>query len=384
MFGSAILEVAIGVLFVFLLVSIICTAVREGIETLLKTRAAYLERGIREFLGGPAGAALTQAVYEHPRVYALFRGPYAPGSAAADGAAPGLFARGGTLPSYIPSRTFVSAWLDVVTKRWPELPGTQAAPAAVSLTGLRDAAAALGDARMRRVLLDAIDDAQGSLDAVRTTIERQFDDAMDRVSGWYQRASRKIVFGIGLVVAVSMNVDVFEVARHLYRDTALRTAAVTMASATVENASDVSGIDDAPARLGDLSLPIGWTEATVDALNAGDRGVVIAGRWLSLAAGWLVVAFASTLGAPFWFDVLKKFMQVRSTTKPPTAETASPVTPAAAPAASTDSTGAASRSAAMAAPRVHADGDTCDVDMTVDPTPDENLPAARGGVAVAP
>ena len=64
MFGSGILEVAIGVIFVFLLVSIICSAIREGIEAWLKTRAAYLEHGIRELLhdlGGGGLAALLHA-----------------------------------------------------------------------------------------------------------------------------------------------------------------------------------------------------------------------------------------------------------------------------------------------------------------------------------
>ncbi len=40
MFGSTVLEVSVGIIFVFLLVSILCTAIREGIETWLKTRAA--------------------------------------------------------------------------------------------------------------------------------------------------------------------------------------------------------------------------------------------------------------------------------------------------------------------------------------------------------
>ena len=50
MFGSGILEVAIGIIFIYLLVSLLCSAVREGIEAWTKTRAAYLEYGIRELL----------------------------------------------------------------------------------------------------------------------------------------------------------------------------------------------------------------------------------------------------------------------------------------------------------------------------------------------
>lgn len=37
---------------------------------------------------------------------------------------------------------------------------------------------------------------------------------------------------------------------------------------------------------------------------------------LSLICGWLMTAFAVTLGAPFWFDILGKLMVVRSTMKP--------------------------------------------------------------------
>jgi hypothetical protein len=55
-FGSDILEVAIGIVFVFLIISIVCSAIREGLESILKTRAAYLEAGIRELLGDRAGS----------------------------------------------------------------------------------------------------------------------------------------------------------------------------------------------------------------------------------------------------------------------------------------------------------------------------------------
>jgi hypothetical protein len=48
MFGSDVLEVAIGLIFVYLLLSVICSAINETIEVWLKKRGADLERGIRE------------------------------------------------------------------------------------------------------------------------------------------------------------------------------------------------------------------------------------------------------------------------------------------------------------------------------------------------
>lgn len=79
MFGSEFLDVAIGLVFIYALVSILCTAVREGIEAWLKTRAAYLEHGVRELLADPQGHGLAKAVFEHPLIYGLYHGEYQPG-----------------------------------------------------------------------------------------------------------------------------------------------------------------------------------------------------------------------------------------------------------------------------------------------------------------
>ena len=71
MFGSGILEVAIGILFVYLLVSLLCSALREGIEAWTRTRAAYLERGIRELLQDKLGQGLASQFFNHPLIFSL-------------------------------------------------------------------------------------------------------------------------------------------------------------------------------------------------------------------------------------------------------------------------------------------------------------------------
>jgi len=38
--------------------------------------------------------------------------------------------------------------------------------------------------------------------------------------------------------------------------------------------------------------------------------------WLGILGGWILTAIAVSLGAPLWFDLLNKFMVVRSTVKP--------------------------------------------------------------------
>src|SRR5262249_14036161 len=105
MFGSTVLEIAIGLVFIYLVLSLICSAAREGLEALLKWRAGNLEHALLEMLGGRgAGAALCARLYKHPLINGLFRGDY--------GACRGKWWSG--LPSYIPAPNFVQALMDVL------------------------------------------------------------------------------------------------------------------------------------------------------------------------------------------------------------------------------------------------------------------------------
>src|SRR4051794_37765914 len=116
MLGSDSLEVAIGMAFVFLSVSLICTAVREGLESLLKMRAMDLERGIRELLYDPTGTTIAKQFYEHPLIYSLFSGGYDPTKlktskslTATRNSSVMRLADRRNLPSYIPANSFSSA-----------------------------------------------------------------------------------------------------------------------------------------------------------------------------------------------------------------------------------------------------------------------------------
>src|ERR1041384_4238106 len=103
------LDLAIGLIVVFLLVSTICSAVREAIEAILKTRAAYLERALREMLDDADGTGLTKSLFEHPLVSALFVGAYAPKNLKKK---LWVLANGRGLPSYVPASSVAKVLLD--------------------------------------------------------------------------------------------------------------------------------------------------------------------------------------------------------------------------------------------------------------------------------
>ena len=183
MFGSSILEVAIGVVFVFILVSIICSAIREGIEAWLKTRAAYLEYGIRELLHDRSGNGLANAFYNHPLIYSLFSGEYRPREYSDS---PSILAGGQNLPSYIPAGNFATALMDIAA-RGPktDLQTGDPNPGPITLNSIRENILNIDNQAVRRALLTALDNADGDLTKARANLEAWFNSGMDRVSGWY-------------------------------------------------------------------------------------------------------------------------------------------------------------------------------------------------------
>src|SRR5205814_2626618 len=73
MLGLDTLDVAIGLVFVYLMVSFVCSAAVELVEVFLKNRPKKLRDGIKELLQSDD---LVKKVYEDPFVNALYKGKY--------------------------------------------------------------------------------------------------------------------------------------------------------------------------------------------------------------------------------------------------------------------------------------------------------------------
>lgn len=199
MFGSVVLDVAIGLSLLFLFVSLICSAIREAIETVLSMRAAGLERGVRELLDDPRGTGRTEALYAHPLIYSLFPGSYQPEllrpHRSLFGTSVGLcmpIRARHCLPAYIPAASFARAFLDIVLRGPVGVApsGPDVAVPVMSVEALQTIARDLPDSRIRRALLSALDTAEGDLARVHLALETWFDACMERVSGGYKRRTR--------------------------------------------------------------------------------------------------------------------------------------------------------------------------------------------------
>jgi hypothetical protein len=326
-----VLDVAIGLVVVYLLLSLICSSVNEGIESLLKNRACQLERGIREILSDPDGTRFAHLVYNHPLISALFQGKYDPAQLKKRWWNPVVAYRRKNLPSYIPATNFALAVLDIILPATAEHAGGTAgslqpagAGGANTGTALREAALKFPVPEASRALVILIDASARDVTTVRLAIEGWFNTTMDRVSGWYKRRTQILLFVIGLAMAAALNIDTVNICNHLIADPAPRSSLVTTAQEYARRGDIVAqrsqastpaaAADEAPpadlvaqnlAKLRSLGVPIGWTQPPQDAYH-----------WLLKIAGILASALAAALGAPFWFDILNRFVVVRSTIKP--------------------------------------------------------------------
>jgi hypothetical protein len=339
MFGSEILDVVIGMIFIFLLLSLICSAINEMIEAALNKRAKFLEKGIKELLNEKSGTGLVAELYRHPLIAGLFRGDYGANA---------------TLPSYIPARNFALALMDIVLPGANNLQSgtagaTTPANAANPIQALRQAIDTnqIIDAETKKALMTLIDAAGDDAAKARENIENWFNSSMDRVSGWYKRRAQVIILVLGLLTAIGINADSITISNSLSHDKALRESLVSAAdeyakmNAPPTPAPPVSGTPvpspvpspdpnskiesckkdaNSPVckfetnlgKIENLGLPIGWDRNNPKLVPPSND----VGGWLLKIFGWLITAFAISLGAPFWFDLLNKFMVVRSTVKP--------------------------------------------------------------------
>jgi hypothetical protein len=132
---------------------------------------------------------------------------------------------------------------------------------------------------------------------------------MDRVTGWYKRHTQVWTFIVALLIAVSINADTLQIARRLWTDPTLRSQIVEQAKVQAAQPQPSAGITASQSEQALLGQVLGWHP---DALR-GNTPL----DWFERVIGWLLSVVAISLGAPFWFDLLNRFMNIRSAGRSP-------------------------------------------------------------------
>lgn len=281
--GSSVLEVAIGIVFVYLLLAVFCTTANEWVAAVLKSRGVLLQQGIVRLLApdrSPAEAEqdpLVARFYNHPLIKSVMRD--------------------NKLPSYLSGRTFAKTIMDLAT---PKQPGS--ITFADLETGIKND---LPESSLRTSLLAVLQGTHQTIEDAQRSIEAWYEDHMDRVSGLYKRKTQLWTLILATIITIATNADTLHIASRLWVEPTLRNAMVESARSSAANGQAPTASGQSAEKLG---LILGWQ----DAGDLKDRW-----KWAERIVGWALTILAVSLGTPFWFDILNRFMNLRSSGTPP-------------------------------------------------------------------
>jgi len=319
LFNSTTLDVILGLVFVYLLLAIMCTTINEWLAGILRSRARNLAAGIRQLLDAqPDASGNTDWFLQKFSAHPLISGMLTPGKSGDK-----------AWPSYLPSRAFATVVMDIVTS---------GKPGAIAFTDLESGIKALPNGDVKTALLALIQNTRGDLGRAQQNIEAWFDDTMDRASGWYKRETAVVTVIIAVVLTLAANADTIGIVRTLWKNPTQRAVLVQQAEtrSTQESEQTVSvkyENKDKPLEptairkvsrdeLDALGGVLGWRKDTLS---------VDAWGWTERVVGWLLTMVAVSLGAPFWFDILNKLVNVRNAGKKPAPSEPEPPRPVAPP-----------------------------------------------------
>jgi hypothetical protein len=373
MFNSVVIDVVIGLVFIYLLYSLLATTVQEIIASHFAFRSKILERAVFRMLeddnkfksrfssffylfkktgNGGEHNSVTGGFYKHPLI--RFLGDNKPDSK----------------PAYITKETFSKVMVDL-------LRGDQVKPGddvrSLIQKALDEKRISWGVARIGDETLNYIKsiwaDSEGNIEKFKELLENWFAETMERASGWYKKHTQFILLLVGFVIAIVFNVDTIKIINKLEKDPKLREQIVQQADAfakvhpdldkqllqqkaehekfmaqytkeqlksndTLKNKilqdsldlvqyRDIQARRDTLLQRADLIMKRDISNVNY-ALGIGWKSIVwnpfTLGGFLMSIVGWMITALALSLGAPFWFDLLNKFMKLRNSIVSKTSE----------------------------------------------------------------
>nr|MBV6630269.1 hypothetical protein [Oceanococcus sp. HetDA_MAG_MS8] len=327
----SLLDVLIGLTVVYLILSTVASLLVELIEVWLRRRGKLLANCVEEMLilGSDAGSTHDTAkalaeFYNSVHIASLFPGRAEPGTLRSGKSVPQVI--NGKLPSYIPPERFAAA-----IQSLSEI--AQSEPTKQLFASIRAAASA------NLPLAKDGDEEQARIEQSKA-LAKFFEESTERFSGWYRRHVKLILLGCGLLLALLSNADTLRIATTLSNNPDLRQAVVSSTLTHLRDSQKQSWYQncESPADPGceehlreeinaqlalveTLGLPLGWKDEPLLQPSRSQPEEIQAPScrclaWLNKAVGIVITAFAISLGAPFWFDLLNKLGSVRSAIRP--------------------------------------------------------------------
>jgi len=380
MFGSVVLDVTIGLVFIYLLYSLLATLVNEIIATNIGMRARFLRKGIERMLNDEYIKKYENALgfwnkvrvfffnfkirikdfllletkdykksfaakfYDHPTIYYMAENKWH------------------SKPSYLNASDFSTVVVSMLLKE-----GGSGPDKAARIKSALDKNEFIINGQTVKIapetlmeLKDKLTDVDFDFVKFKTELEKWYDSTMERASGWYKRKVQLFLFVIGFFIAAAFNVNTFHIVKVLSKDKDARNQLVAMAN-NIEKSDSIQNIINLTKDTAQLTSDSVYRQAYNTLINdQNDVAKILGSGWgfdkmrkqktdkngqVSMARfhlwdkikyiawrsfnpfnnflGFVVTALALSMGAPFWFDLLNKLRAVKGSGNTP----APPVSP---------------------------------------------------------
>jgi hypothetical protein len=321
--GLEFLDLVIGLIFIYLIFSIASSTLWELFVNFTNLRGKMLRNWIFDNFSNFNYADDQQKehneILEHPIIKSLSK-------------------ERKSYPVYISSKLFSDVLIDLLLKK--ELESNSSGKMVdIKMVEKRIKDIVILVPVLRSIFLQYLGEKSRSLEKLKEKIERWYDETQEALIGSYKKNLQRWIFAISAVLVVSTNTDTIKLASYLYNNDNARETLAAKASLFVQDSAiirlisridtltidsaanrsqteivhqlkkDVKILNDLQIELKENAIPVGWNNEDFHTYNFLD--------YIKKLVGLLLTALAVSMGSPFWFDILSKLANLRSSGNKP-------------------------------------------------------------------
>jgi len=348
------IEVLLSIVFIFFILCLAVSGIVELWRKLYKKRGRTLHAALEKVLNDPQNKNWNDLFYNHPQIETLRK----------------------TLksyPSYISAETFSATLIDLIADEGVKENVVQNTDGKIkferdneindSFLQFKQGLDSLSHSSFKRLLISLTKDAD-SISTLKHNISQWFNGYMDRVTGWYKWSAKRTTLKVAIIVTLLFNIDSLSIVNELVKNKELRD---NIAENTTQVMNDIQSLPldstkkhhlikkDAPIKviviqdsahtiidrpilinedtnilaeiernmesiksfLASNNLPFGWkTRSELGMDKDASFCELIQMYWKEFnkfqLLGWIITTLALTFGAPFWFEIMGKIVNVRN------------------------------------------------------------------------
>ena len=297
MLDSPMIDVALGLVLFFLVMSLLVTAAQEWVSSFFKLKGKNLREGIENLVGNE----ISEKIYNHPLMKTM-------GTKSLCHKLKSLIFKKCRKevkdeiprPSYLKSEYFSKILIDVID--------TNREVFKEEKTEVQELTKKISNPQIQKVFQLLNIKADEGIEAIEGKISGWFDAGMDRVAGLYKRKAQMCSFFISCVLVIGLNANAITIAQELWDNDDLRAQTNAIIDQIEKDNSQSLNKDELLNEINKakIDFPLGWK----------NEKFTCSFYWLFQAIiGWFITIAAVSLGAPFWFDLLRKVSNIRKSLK---------------------------------------------------------------------